>query len=301
MNEHPIRLVVRDDLHRSRLTVLLRALLAIPHYIWFGLWSLLAFLTAVLNWLCALVIGRSPGPLRRFLARYVKYATQLYAYVNLLADPYPNFDGDDGYPIDLTIAAPQRLSRWKVLLRLPLALPAILLGLALSGGGFSWGQRGVNNFFGFDGGGLLRVVSILAWFAILARGSISRGLRDLGAFTLSYAAQLWSYLFLLTDRYPNSDPLAALPEIPLREDPIMLRCEDEERRSRLMVLFRFPLAFPHLLWLYLWGLLALLATIANWLSTLVLGRSPAPLHRFLVAFLRYQVAVYAFGYYVARA
>jgi hypothetical protein len=38
MSEHPIRLAVGDDLRRSRLTVLVRALLAYPHFWWSGIW-----------------------------------------------------------------------------------------------------------------------------------------------------------------------------------------------------------------------------------------------------------------------
>ncbi len=297
MSSHPIRLLVTDDLKRSRLTVLLRLLLTIPHFIWLSLWSLVVLLSAFVNWLAALILGRSPAPLRRFHARYVKYITQLYAYTCLLADPYPSFDGEDGYPIDLAIAGAEPLRRWKVLLRIPLALPAILLGVTLNGGGTSLFSRSSSRLFS---GGLLTAVALLAWFAILARGRTSRGLRDAGAYSLSYGAQLWSYLLLVTDRYPDSDPLAALGELPRRGDPITLIGEDDLRRSRLTVLFRLPLAFPHLLWLALWSILVLLATILNWLATLVRGRSPDSLHRFLAAYVRYVISVNAFLYLVAN-
>jgi len=50
------------------------------------------------------------------------------------------------------------------------------------------------------------VLSVLVWFACLARGRAPHGMRDLFAYGLRYAAQTWGYLFLLTDRYPNSDP-----------------------------------------------------------------------------------------------
>ena len=43
-DSHPIRVVVGDDLRRSRLTVAFRLILAIPHIIWFFIWSLGAFL-----------------------------------------------------------------------------------------------------------------------------------------------------------------------------------------------------------------------------------------------------------------
>ena len=39
-SDHPVGLVVTDDLHRSRLTVFFRLILAIPHIVWFVLWSI---------------------------------------------------------------------------------------------------------------------------------------------------------------------------------------------------------------------------------------------------------------------
>ena len=47
MDRHPVRLVAGDDLQRSRLTVFFRLLLAIPHAIWFLLWSIVALLAAI--------------------------------------------------------------------------------------------------------------------------------------------------------------------------------------------------------------------------------------------------------------
>lgn len=38
----PIRLVLNDDLARGRLTVFFRLIIAIPFFIWLGLWSVLA-------------------------------------------------------------------------------------------------------------------------------------------------------------------------------------------------------------------------------------------------------------------
>ena len=60
--------------------------------------------------------------------------------------------------------------------------------------------------------------------------------------SVGYGAQVWSYLLVLHDCYPDSDPLALLPEVPIREDPVRLRSEDDLRRSRLTVAFRLPLA-----------------------------------------------------------
>ncbi|HEX8714851.1 MAG TPA: DUF4389 domain-containing protein, partial [Solirubrobacteraceae bacterium] len=308
---HPVRLLVEDDLQRSRLTVFFRALLAIPHFIWIGLWGVAVALATIVNWLATLARGRSPAALHRFVAAYVKYATQLYAYVHLVANPYPSFDGPDGCPVDVTIAPPARQSRWSVALRGILLLPAAAIVAALVGDPTTGLDNGRGSFsIGF---GLLAATALVAWFAIMARGRSSRGLRDAGAYALLYGAQFWAYALLLTDRYPNSDPMAALAHVPVRNDPIRLAideawggeaddgvCEAGLRRSRLTVFFRLPLAVPHLVWLELWGVLALLGAIVNWLATTIAGRSPGWLHRFLAAYLRYQFQVYAFVYVIAN-
>src|SRR5204862_7020643 len=44
----------------------------------------------------------------------------------------------------------------------------------------------------------------------------------------------------------------------------------------------------------LWSIAALLAAIANWFATLILGRSPEALDRFLSAYVRYAVHMNAF-------
>ncbi len=298
MSEHPIKLVVCDDLQRDRLTVFFRALLSIPHFIWLLLWSIAALLAAIVSWLCTLALARTPARLHRFLAAYVKYVTQFYAYLHLAANPYPAFDGQDGYPIDLRIAPPARQNRLTVAVRGLLLLPAALLAAALIGDpsrGFNSGRGSFSASLG-----LLALASLLGWFAIMARARMPRGLRDAAAYALAYGAQFWAYALLLTDRYPDSDPLAAVPDLPLLEHPIALHVHDDLRRSRLTVFFRLPLAFPHLVWLAPWGIVAWLAAILSWLITLLAGRTPAWLHRFLAAYLRYQLHVYAFLHLVAN-
>ena len=293
MADHPVSLVVTDDLVRSRWTVGFRGLLAIPHYIWLGLWTVLAFFAAFFNWVGTLVLGRSPVLLHRFLAAYVKYVAQLYAYLRIAANPYPSFDGPDGYPVDLQIAPPAPQNRLTVLFRIVLAIPALLLAQTL-GGGASANFRSSSSVSSFSTNGLAGLTSVAGWFASVVQARMPRGLRDTGTWSIGYGAQVWSYVLVLHDRYPDSDPLAILPEVPAREDPVRLESEDDLRRSRLTVAFRLPLAFPHLVWLALWGVLAYLVAIANWFATLITGTPPEALHRFLSRFLRYEMSVYGF-------
>ena len=125
MEPHPIRLVVEDDLQRSRLTVFFRLILAIPHFIWFFLWSIAVFLASILSWFIVLITARLPLALHRFGSAYTRYSTHLFAYLYLAANEYPGFVGEAGdYPIDVKIDGPARQSRWKTLGRLILAIPA---------------------------------------------------------------------------------------------------------------------------------------------------------------------------------
>ena len=298
---HPVRLVVSDDLQRSRLTVLFRLLLAIPHLIWVLLWTIAAVAAAIVNWFATLLAGRSPAGLHRFLAAYLRYWTHLGAYLGLAANPYPGFTGGDAYPIDLEIDGPAVQRRLVTLFRIVLAVPALLFAGAFAAGegSFRSGQRAGSVAWSASGG-IAWTVAILAWFAILAVARMPLGLRDLQAYGLRFVAQALAYFLLLTDRYPNFDP--ADPPSTGPSHPVRLAVGDDLRRSRLTVFFRLLLALPHLVWLVLWGVAAIVALIAMWLATLFridradvrFSTPPQSLFRFVAAYLRYVFHVQAF-------
>src|SRR6266542_2650926 len=86
---HPVELTIDDELERSRLTVVFRLLLVIPHLIWLFLWGIAALLAAIANWFFAVFAGRPAPGLHRFLSRYVHYSVHVNAYLFLIANPYP--------------------------------------------------------------------------------------------------------------------------------------------------------------------------------------------------------------------
>jgi hypothetical protein len=296
VNERPVRLIVSDDLRRGHGSVFFRVWFALPFLIWLALWAVAAFFVAILNWAVTLVMGRSHEPLHRFLARFVRCTIHVLAYLNLGAETLPSFDGKPGYPIDVEIDPPRRQNRWTVGFRIVLAVPALLLAGVLLGSGYNY-YGAANPVLSL---GLVGVAAFLGWFVALARGRMPQGLRDLIAYAISYGAQLWSYLLVLTDRYPSSDPFTAIGPLPIRDDPVQLEADDDLRRSRLTVFFRLLLALPHLIWLTLWGIAALLAAIVNWVATLFAGVSPQSLHRFLAAYVRYQLHVVAYLYLIGN-
>jgi uncharacterized protein DUF4389 len=180
---HPIRLVVTDDLRRSRLTVFVRLLLVIPLFVWLVLWATAAFFAALAGWVVTLFAGRLPDPLHAFLAAFDRFQTHVNAYFFIVADPYPGFTGAPGYPIDVEIAPPAPQSRLTVLFRLLLAIPAFIVLYVLQLVG--------------------EVVGILAWFYALFTGRLNEGMRDLLAYWLRYQAQTYGYVLFLTGRYPS--------------------------------------------------------------------------------------------------
>lgn len=305
---HPVRLFVEDDLRRNRLTVFFRIVLALPHLVWFVLWSFAAILAAIANWAATLVAGKPPEPLHRFLCAYIRYRVHLFSYLGLVANPYPGFVGEEGeYPVDVTLPSPEPQERWKVLLRLLLAVPALLMASAVGFGSFDFtafrrgGNRGEQFGTGF-GGVLGGAVAVLGWFASLARGTMPKGLRDAGAYSVGYGAQVLAYTLLVTERYPNADPTGILESVerpPLHPVRIVGDAHDL-RRSRLTVFFRLPLAVPHLVWLALWTIAAIVAAIANWFAALFTGRPADALHRFLSRYTRYSLHVAAFVYLAAN-
>lgn len=180
---HPVRLVVTDDLKRSRLTVFFRPLLVIPHIVWLELWGIVAILAVLVAWFAALFTGRVPDGLHNFVAGYMRYTTHVYAYLLMLANPYPAFSGHASYPVDLTVDGPQNQGRASIFFRIVLAIPALILGSVF---------RTVNE-----------VIAVLGWFYSLFTGHMSAGMRDLSAWLMRFELQTYAYVFLLTNRYPT--------------------------------------------------------------------------------------------------
>ena len=181
---HPIHLVVTDDLKRWRLTVALRWVLALPHLFVLAAWTYIALPVTVVNWFIALARGRPSAGVHAWTSRFIRYQAHVYAYVYLVADPYPSFRGWPGrYPIDLAIAPPTEQVRWKTLLRIILVIPAYVFATVL--------------------GYVLFLVAFLGGFYALATGRYPKGFRDLSAYCLRFQAQTFGYLLLVTDKYPT--------------------------------------------------------------------------------------------------
>ena len=283
------------------MTVFFRIILLIPHLIWFALWSIAAVVVLPVHWVGALVLGRPMGWAHSFYSSFVRYALHLYSYWYLAADRYPPFLGEPGYVVDADIPAAGNQRRWTIALRLILALPPFLLAAALTsglGGGTTadtTGSGSTESSVSLNLG-LGVVIAFLSWFASLALGRTPQGLRDAQVYCLGYAAQVYGYLFLLTERFPTSDPRAVALE-PMPEHPVRVPSPDDDlKRNRLVVLFRLLLAIPHFVWLTIWGIGAFIVAVFGWFAALFVGRVPEGWHKFLAAYVRYWTHVSSFLY-----
>jgi hypothetical protein len=179
----PVLDVVEPPRQR-RLTVLVRLLILIPHFVVLFLLHIAAVLTAVVGWFAALLLGRLPEPVFRFLAGYLGYQVRVGAAGMLLVDRYPPFalDQPPEYPVRIEVR-PTGLNRLAVLFRLILMIPAaVVQGLAVAG----WWA-----------------VAVVWWLITLVLGRMPRPLFEATAAVLRYDMRFCAYAMMLTPAYPR--------------------------------------------------------------------------------------------------
>jgi hypothetical protein len=132
-------------------------------------------------WVTILLRRNIPRWLFDFQVGLNRFTYRAYAYVALLTDKYPAFEGD--WYLQYWVDYPERLSRWKVLFwKIITAIPHFIVLFAL--------------FFATV------VVVIIAWFAILFTGAYPRGLHTFVVGTLRWQARVTAYVESLTDAFP---------------------------------------------------------------------------------------------------
>jgi hypothetical protein len=189
-----VRLTEDPELRRRRLAVLLRPILVVPAALVAAVWALGAVVVLPFAWLAALVRGQVPLRLHRELVSALGYVVQVNAWASLVSGRYPWPHRRRTHPVQLT-AAQEGQRRWTVLLRLPLAVPPLVLASVL--------------------GVVLLGTAIGAWFVGLVLGRTTGGLRELGAFCVRYVAETEAYVLLVTPRYPRLAP--RLDDLPVPE------------------------------------------------------------------------------------
>lgn len=172
-----------EDLYRGRLMVPLRYLAAIPHYIWWGIFRLFILFAIPLNWLISLILGRQPMIFYEFLSGYIRYRTQLLAYLTLLADPYPGFAAVRPYPVEADVPPSQPTGRLSIALRPITILPAYIIVQLLQ-----WG---------------LVFFTLFAFVVCLVLGRMPPRVQLLGLSVVQFMNETSGYGFIITSRYPG--------------------------------------------------------------------------------------------------
>jgi Domain of unknown function (DUF4389) len=182
---YPIHFDVQLPERMSRLTTFFRLILVIPHVIVLILYAILAYILVILAWFAILFTGRYPSGMFRVVSRFLIYSVRVNCYLYLLTDRYPPFGGGspgDGYPVQVSVDEPERLSRLTTFFRAVLGIPVYLLLEVLAN--------------------LAELLAFFAWFVIIAIGRLPQGLFEVMELPARYGARGLGYFMLLTDVFP---------------------------------------------------------------------------------------------------
>ena len=211
---NPIRFEADYAEPRNRLTVFFRLIVAIPWFVWLGLYGVVAFLAAVAAWFAMLFTKRYPQGLYDFVAGYVKLSAQIGGWVLLITDEWPPFMPDrDDYPIRVEVA-PQQVEyrRAHTFFKYLLSFPQQLI---LSGLGYVY-----------------TAAAFVTWWRVLFTGKQSATMHDALRMSLAYTTRAGAFLLLLTEihprildlppqSYPAGAPALPGPEqMPVNEAPL---------------------------------------------------------------------------------
>ena len=183
----------------------------------------------------------------------------------------PQAVGAGDYPVRFDVEYPERLTRWKPLVKWLLAIPHfIIVALLVSVAG---------------------ILEFIAFFAVLFTKKWPRGLFDFTVQIYRWAANVYSYdPLLFRDEYPPFSGEAG-------QYPVILEIEYDENLSRWMIFVKWLLAIPHVIVLLFLGLAAFVAVVIAFFAILFTGRYPRGLFDFVVGTVRWWFRVQAYAYW----
>jgi len=190
----PLNFKAERDAQLSPALWLVKWFLLIPHFI------VLAFLYVgfCFSWLFSLIAilftGRYPRSLFDYNVGVMRWSWRVafYGYEALGTDRYPPFTlQSGGYPADLDVPYPEKLSRGLVLVKWwLLAIPHYIIVGIFQGGA------------GFEQVGLVFILTVFAGVSLLFTGRYPRELFQLIVGLNRWTFRLFAYVALMTDKYP---------------------------------------------------------------------------------------------------
>ena len=168
---------------RSKISVGLRLLFALPHLLVLVVLAAVSIVLAVVGWFAALRLDRLPRRIAVFQMRSIEYQARVQAYLFLLVDDYPPFSLTAAeYPVTVEIRA-SRLSPAAVLFRWVLLIPAsVVFVISILG---------------------LILLSPFLWVMRLVGRGLPLPFFEATAALIRYQLRYVAYAVLVTDEYPR--------------------------------------------------------------------------------------------------
>ena len=182
MDDYPVTFDVAYPEAPNRWLILVRWLLAIPHYIVLYLLGILATVVWVISFFTILFARTYPDSLYSFMVGVNRWNANVGAYI-LFYDRYPPFSMGAGDYEGVTFAVEKPgFNRWLVLIKWLLAIPHLIVLYFLS------------------------IIAMVAFIplvlAVLFTGRYPRGLFDFFVGVGRWNARVSAYYVFLVDRYP---------------------------------------------------------------------------------------------------
>jgi hypothetical protein len=134
------------------------------------------------------------------------------------------------------------------------------------------------------------VAAVVNWLVTLITGRSPDSLHVFLASYLRYMTHVNAYMHMLADPYPGFTGAPGYP--------VDLEVAPSAPQSRLITLFRLPLAIPAFIVAYVLGLAMWVIGVFGWFVCLALGRMPEGMQHLGAYCLRYTQQTAAYAYFV---
>ncbi len=190
---YPVTLRGDISIPPGRWVWIFKWLLAIPHYFVLCFLGIAAFVCWIISLFAILFTGKYPRGLFNFIEGVMRWAWRVgfYSYMALGTDKYPPFslEPDPGYPADLEVQYPEKLSNGLVLVKWwLLAIPHWIIVFIFQGGR--------------DWMGVVPILSVVSGIVLLFTGKYPEGLFKVIISMDRWSYRVYAYVALMRDEYP---------------------------------------------------------------------------------------------------
>lgn len=193
---YPLKFFVAYKERQSRLKTFFRLIIAIPWILWLYIWGIAFSVVVVIAWFVIVFTAKWPGELFNFAVKFMRYQARVMAFVLLLTDKIPPWNGrpDEAYGLTYEAVGKERYSRPKTGFRMILVIPlsALAYGLQL----------------------YLGIFHFLAWWALLFTGRMPRWCYQPIADAMAWYQRMQAYSNLIVEKFPpfaGNVPISGVP------------------------------------------------------------------------------------------